>query len=77
MTVRELYQWAARERILDAQIRICDGMAVSYYPERRELHRGRYEAVIDVSTAQPIEFDDLDTWALMISRVDEETTAIR
>ena len=31
MTVRELYQWAAREKVLDAQIRICDGMAVSYY----------------------------------------------
>ncbi len=77
MTVRELYQWAAREKVLDAQIRICDGMAVSYYPELRELHRGRYEAVIDVSTAQPIEFDDLDTWALMISRDDEEEAAQR
>ena len=77
MTVRELYQWAAREKVLDAQIRICDGMAVSYYPELRELHRGRCEAVIDVPTAQPIEFDDLDTWALMISRDDEEEAAQR
>ena len=76
MTVRELYQWAARERILDAQIRICDGMAVSYYPERRELHRGRYEAVIDVSTTRPIELDGLDTWGLMIRRDGEEATAI-
>ena len=75
MTVRELYQWAAREKVLDAQIRICDGMAVSYYPERRELHRGRYETVIDVSTARPIEFDELESWALMIAH-DEEPTAI-
>lgn len=67
MTVRELYQWAAREKVLDAQIRVCDGMAVSYYPELRETRRGRYETVIDVSACTPIEFDELDAWAAVVS----------
>lgn len=64
MTVRELYQYAANNRILDAQIRICDGMAVSYYPEPKSLVRGRYELVIDVSDLDPIEYDELNTFAL-------------
>ena len=66
MTVRELFAWAARERVLDAQIRICDGMAVSYYPELSSVKRGRYETVIDVSALEPVEFDELNAWALMI-----------
>lgn len=64
MTVRELYKYAANNRILDAQIRICDGMAVSYYPEPKSLVRGRYELVIDVSDLDPIEYDELSTFAL-------------
>ena len=68
MTVRELYQWAAERRILDAPIRICDGMAVSYYPEPNCLQQGRYEAVIDVSGLHPVEFDELDGWADVVLR---------
>lgn len=64
MTVRELYQYAAERRILDAPIRICDGMAVSYYPEAKSLERGRYEVIIDVSDLQPIEYDELSPYAL-------------
>lgn len=71
MTVRELYQWAAREKVLDAQIRICDGMAVSFYPELRDIRRGRYETVVDVSACTPIEFDELNGWAHTISRDNE------
>ncbi len=66
MTVRELFAWAARERVLDAQIRICDGMAVSYYAELSSVKRGRYETVIDVSALEPVEFDELNAWAQMI-----------
>ena len=66
MTVRELFAWAARERVLDAQIRICDGMAVSYYPELSSVKRGGYETVIDVSALEPVEFDELNAWAVMI-----------
>lgn len=64
MTVRELYEYAADKRILDAPIRICDGMAVSYYPEPKSLVRGRYEIIIDVSDLDPIEYDELNTFAL-------------
>lgn len=64
MTVRELYQYAANNRILDAPIRICDGMAISYYPKSKSLVRGRYEVIIDVSDLEPIEYDELNTFAL-------------
>ena len=30
MTLRELYEVAEEQKLLDAQIRICDGMAVSF-----------------------------------------------
>lgn len=68
MTVRELYQWAAERRILDASIRICDGMAVSYYPEASCLQQGRYETIIDVSTITPVDYDELDGWADIVLR---------
>lgn len=66
MTIRELYTWAFKNKVLDAQIRICDGMAVSFYPEPRNLRRGRYETVIDVSDCTPVEYDELDSWALAL-----------
>lgn len=59
MTVRELYQLAEERRLLDAQIRICDGMAISFYPEPKSLTPGCYELVIDVSDLEPIDYDDL------------------
>lgn len=59
MTVRELYQLADERKLLDAQIRICDGMAVSFYPEPQSLTPGCYELVIDVSDLDPIDYDDL------------------
>lgn len=64
ITVQDLYAYALQNGLLDARIRICDGMAVSYYPDPRSICRGRYEVVIDVSALQPVEFDDLDTWAV-------------
>lgn len=59
MTVRELSQIAEERKLLDAQIRICDGMAVSFYPEPTSIGPGCYELVIDVSDLEPIDFDDL------------------
>ena len=63
MTIRELYDWAAAHRLLDAPLRICDGMAVSFYPRPDDLKRGRYDAVIDVSACDPVEYDELNAWA--------------
>lgn len=63
ITVRDLYAFAKEHKLLDARIRICDGMAVSYYPDPRAVAAGRYEIIIDVSANEPIEFDELDLWA--------------
>lgn len=63
ITVQELYDYARTRNLLDARIRICDGMAVSYYPDPRAVRQGRYEVVIDVSCNEPIEYDELDSWA--------------
>ncbi len=59
MTVRELFQVAEERRLLDAQIRICDGMAVSFYPEPSCIMPAHYEVVIDVSALPVIEYDEL------------------
>lgn len=63
ITVRDLYAFAMANKLLDARIRICDGMAVSYYPTPQSVGRGMYEIVIDVSGDEPIEFDELDEYA--------------
>lgn len=59
MTVRELYQVAKSRKLLDAQIRICDGMAVSFYPEPNCITPGCYELVLDVSALPVVEYDEL------------------
>ncbi len=66
LTVRDLFDFASAAHLLDAPLRICDGMAVSYYPELKSLEIGRYELVIDVSDLQPVEFDELTKWAEII-----------
>lgn len=63
MTVFELYEFAKKHALLDAQIRVCDGMAVSMYPEISDVKRGMYEVIIDVSACDMIDFDDLTPWA--------------
>ncbi|MCM1300106.1 MAG: hypothetical protein NC250_01820 [Alistipes senegalensis] len=58
ITVRDLYGFAMTHKLLDARVRICDGMAVSYYPAPQSVGRGMYEIVIDVSGDEPVEFDE-------------------
>ena len=62
LTVRDLYEFASAAHLLDAPLRICDGMAVSYFPELKSLHIEHYETVIDVSDLEPIEYDELNFW---------------
>ena len=62
--------------LLDARIRICDGMAVSYYPDPRSVSKGRYEEVIDVSALDPVEYDELDAWAMRQYEHDREIDAV-
>lgn len=63
ITVQDLYAYAKENNLLDARIRICDGMAVSYYPDPRAVSKARYEIVIDVSANEPIGYDELDEYA--------------
>lgn len=59
LTPRILYTMAERNNLLDSPIRICDGMAVSYFPDASTVGKSINKIVIDLSTEQPIEFDDL------------------
>ena len=59
MTLRELYEVAEERKLLDAQIRICDGMAVSFYPEKECVTPAHYDLVIDVSGLPVVEYDEL------------------
>lgn len=59
MTLRELYEVAEEQKLLDAQIRICDGMAVSFYPEKGCVTPAHFELVIDVSGLPVVEYDEL------------------
>lgn len=68
ITVLDLYAFAKAHNLLHARIRICDGMAVSYYPDPYSMHTGRYEVVLDISNRQPVDFDELDAFALIIPR---------
>lgn len=59
LTPRMLWEYAKMHHIEDTPIRICDGMAVSYMPDRGCLGRSPQITVIDVSTIAPVEYDDL------------------
>ena len=66
MTIRELHQIAEERHLLDAQIRICDGMAVSFYPESTCIVPGRYELVIDISSLPVVEYAALPARRLIL-----------
>lgn len=59
ITIRELYRYAQLNHMEDATIRICDGMAVSFYVSPICIGRAPCEIVIDVSPIVPIDYDDL------------------
>lgn len=59
LTVRDLWEFAVKNRLEDARIRICDGMAVSYFPCVRDLAVSPQRVIIDVSAEEPVEWDDL------------------
>ena len=61
LTPRILYQLAERNNLLDSPIRICDGMAISFFPDVTTVGRSISKIVIDLSTEKPIEFDNLPT----------------
>lgn len=59
LTPRELWQFAVKHGLCDERIRICDGMAVSYFPSNEALCRSKNKAIIDLSDEHPVEYDEL------------------
>lgn len=58
LTPRQLFWYAEANGLLDAPIRVCDGMAVSYFIDHKSLAKST-SLVLDVSHLDPIDFDDL------------------
>lgn len=59
ITPRALYYYACKHGLEDERIRICDGMAVSYFPTEQSLCRSKNKVVIDLSDETPVEWDEL------------------
>lgn len=59
VTPRLLYETALRAGLADERIRICDGMAVSYFPTMKTLAKSKGKIIVDVSVIEPVEFDEL------------------
>lgn len=59
LTPRKLYEVAMRTGMADERIRVCDGMAVSYFPTMKTLAKTKGRIIIDVSVLEPVEFDEL------------------
>lgn len=59
MTPRELFQWAESHRLADAPIRITDAECVSMYPTMSVVAPFHYEIVIDVSTLDMLDYDEV------------------
>lgn len=58
-TMRDLWRFAVENKLQDAPIRICDGMACSFFVERKAIAKAPYCVVIDTSALQLIEYDEL------------------
>lgn len=59
LTPEALYYYAKKHGLEKERIRICDGMAVSYFPTEESICRAKNKIVIDVSCERPIEYDEL------------------
>lgn len=59
MTIQELHDWAVAHGCLNCTLRIADAAAVSLYPETVCICTAPNELIINISTCEPIEWDDL------------------
>ena len=59
ITVAQLWAFARAHHLENAAIRICDGMACSFYVNMLAVGRAPMEIVLDVSACKLIEYDDL------------------
>lgn len=59
ITMAELWAYAKKNKLENAPIRVCDGMACSFYVTTDSVARAPMEIVIDVSNCECLEYDDL------------------
>ena len=59
LTVRDLWEFAKANNLEDARLRVCDGMAVSFFPNRSSIAVSPQRVIIDVSDLDPVEWDEL------------------
>ncbi len=59
ITIAQLWDYARAHNLENAAIRICDGMACSFYITMASVGRAPMELVLDVSNCECIEYDDL------------------
>ena len=59
LTPETLYLFAKKHNMERERLRICDGMAVSYFPTEASVCRAKNKVVIDLSCDNPIEYDEL------------------
>ena len=59
ITLAQLWYFARAHHLEDAHIRICDGMAVSFFPNRSSIAVSPQRVIIDVSDLDPVEWDEL------------------
>ena len=59
MTVYDLFNRALSKGQADAPLRICDAMAVSYFPIVQSVRHLKNEIIIDFSNLDMVDYDDL------------------
>ena len=59
LTPELLYRYSLEHGLQNARLRICDGMAVSFFPRLDDVGIAKSKLIIDVSDCQPVEYDEL------------------
>ena len=59
LTPELLYRYAQKYGLENERLRICDGMAISFFPTFDDVGVSKSKMVIDVSDCTPVEFDEL------------------
>ncbi len=59
LTPKSLYKFAKAYGVENCRLRLCDGMAVSYFPTNDALCLAKDKVVIDVSAERSFDYDEL------------------
>lgn len=66
MTVYDLFNRSRDKGLVDAPLRICDAMAVSYFPIVRSVRHLKNEIIIDLTDLDMVEYDDLQAEDMVV-----------